>query len=128
MTTTPLRWTYDARTHLHTALTTGGGTYRVMFSGYRWLATLGGLTIGGGGDVDTAKQAAQHDYDLRQQRRQARDTVVPAGQLIDAMTAAIDTAYTNLTPGAAIPVAAAMEAVAEAVGIDPASLRSANRP
>jgi hypothetical protein len=125
----PLRWMRDNRANLWIAAPDDSAPYRVTYSGWRYIATLGAGTVVGGGDTHVAAQnAAQADYNARRAARQVDATVVPTARLIEAMRAAIDTAYRNLTPPGAITVAVSLEAVAEAVGIDPATLRSETRP
>ena len=124
----PLDWHHDQVANVWIARSDDGGRYRVIYSSGGYHAVYGAVTIGYGSSATAAKNTAQAHHNAARAARDAANTVVPTAQLIAAMRGVVSVAYANLNPGPAVAVAAAIESVAEAVGIDPAILRSETRP
>lgn len=120
---TPVKLTWIAQDNLWTGRSGDSAPYYFTLSGGLYRVSLGGGSrIGDAATIDAAKQIAEDDYARRQP-----PAAVDVNDLITAMRAAIDTAWSNLKDPAAIAVTVAIEAVAESVGIDPTRLRWAPR-
>lgn len=121
-----LTWKYDAMHSRWDAHTTHGD-YRVVWSGSGYITTHNRSALARSGSVDSARTAAQNDYNKRSEAASAAPAVPPApidrDELIKAMVSTIEATKTRLDFMTWIFVASAIATVAELVDLDDAKIR-----